>query len=152
MRVHLHQAAFSSALLQKIAPLDSAHAIVEYTIRTLSTRFAKIVETYQANGLTVENEVDIQRVFTCPLSLHRSLNSIAVCIQPDLLNDFTLDWTKIEGYRHWTNWDQFELGEADALAKKAYRSVGGYKGKTLPKLKPKHKQATDSLLKWVKGE
>jgi hypothetical protein len=150
MHVHLHQRALSPNLLQKIAPIDCAYSAVKYTIRALSDRFAKIAGTHHADALKVKNEIDVQRVFTCPLSLHRSLNSIAVCIQPDLLTNFTPDWTKVEAYRHWRNWDQFEMGEADAFAEKAYRSVGGYMSK-LPKLKPRKKLASDSLLKWAKG-
>jgi len=147
--VHVHQKAFSPNLLRKIAPLDAAYAVVEYANRALRPRFARIAEAHRARELSVENEIDLQRVFTCPLSLHRSLRNVAVCIAPDSMDDFTPDWTKVESFRHWKGWDRCKVGEADAVAEKAYRLVGGYPGKAPPKTKPK--EAPDSITKWLKN-
>jgi len=147
--VHVHHRAFSPKLLRKIAPLNAAYAVVEYANRTLKAKFSKIAKAHGAQELSVENEIDPQRVFTSPLSLHRSLSSVAVCIAPGLIDDFTPDWTKVEDFCHWKGWDRFEVGEADAIAEKAYRSVGGYPAKTLPK--PKPKEATDSITEWLKN-
>jgi len=146
--VHLHHRAFSPELLQSIAPLDAAYAVVEYVNKRLRSRFAEISKSRQARELNIENEIDLQRVFTCPLSLHRSLNRVAVCVPQDRIDRFIPDWTTVEGYRHWRGWDQYSIGEADALAEKAYKLAGPY-SKSLPK--PKLKQPhTDTIVKWLK--
>jgi hypothetical protein len=80
--------------------------------------------------LSVENEMDLQRVFTCPLSFHRSLNRVAVCFSASTINNFVPQWTDLKYYHHWKGWDQFEAGEADRLAEKAFRTVGAYPLKT----------------------
>jgi len=148
--VHVHDRAFSSNLLREISPLNVSYAVVEYINLALKPKFADVAVRHGAQKLTVENETDIQRVFTCPLSLHRSLNCVAVCISPAHIDEFTPDWTKINSFRHWTGWDEFEDGEGDALAEKAYRRVGGYKTKTVPK--PKPKETTNSIIKWISNE
>jgi len=68
--VHLHHQSLSSDLREKIAPLDAAYATVEYVNRKLAETFADITEEQNAPDLRVDNEIDLQRVFTCPLSLH----------------------------------------------------------------------------------
>jgi len=113
-------------LLRRINPLDAAYAIVEYVNGKLHSRYVEIAERYQAPKLKVENEMDLQRVFTSPLSLHRSLNLVAICFSLDMINHFTPEWASAERYRHWKGWDRFEPGEADELAEKAYRTVGAY--------------------------
>lgn len=80
--VHIHHKAFSPELLRKINPLDAAYAIVEYVNSKLHSRYLEIAKGYGARELKVENEMDIQRVFTCPLSLHRSRNLMAVVFHP----------------------------------------------------------------------
>ncbi len=147
--VHLHHRALSLELLQRIAPLDVAYAVVEYVNRRLRSRFAEISESLHARELNIENEIDLQRVFTCPLSLHRSLNSVAVCVSQDQIDEFTPDWTMVQDYRHWKGWDQYSTGEADSLAEKAYKLIGPYSVKSLPKPKQKQPQ-TDTIVKWLK--
>jgi len=150
--VHVHQRALSPTLLQKIAPLDAAYAIVEHINRALRAKLTRIAKKNNAAELNVENEIDLQRVFTCSLSLHRSMSSVAVCFPPAQVDDFTPGWTRTDSCRHWEDWDQFEIGEADALAEKAYRLVGRYPGRTLPKSKPEPKSKTSSLSKWLTSE
>ena len=150
LHVHVHQDAVSQAVLQRISPLDAAYAIVEHTNRSLRGLYAEIAEKHDAKELTVENEMDIQRVFTCPLSLHRNLNVVIVCFPPASIEDFNPDWTRPDSYRHWRNWDQSEPGEADSLAEKAYRTTGGYKIKTQHKQKPG--QPENLLTNWMKKE
>jgi len=148
--VHLHPRAFSSKLLQKIAPLDAAYAIVEYVNTKLSSKFAEIAKAFEARELNIENEMDLQRVFTCPLSLHRSLNKVAVCVSPDEIDKFIPEWTRVDGYRHWKGWDQHDVGEADALAEKAHKFAGSYTMKSLPNAKLERTQ-TNSIVKWLRG-
>jgi len=122
--IHIHHRAFSRELLRKINPLDAAYAIVEYVNSKLRSRYLEIAKKYRAQELKVENEMDLQRVFTCPLSLHRSRNLVAVCLSPDTVSDFVLEWVSPEQYRHWSEWNKFETGEVDQLAEKARKIVG----------------------------
>ena len=128
--VHVHERAFSEDLLKKVNPLDAAYGVVEYVNRKLSKKYVEIAERYQTRELNVENEMDLQRVFTCPLSFHRSLNRVAVCFSASTINNFVPQWTDLKYYHHWKGWDQFEAGEADRLAEKAFRTVGAYPLKT----------------------
>jgi len=151
--VHIHERAFSEDLSEKISPLDAAYAVVEYVNRKLGRKFVEIAERYEAQELSVENEMDLQRVFTCPLSLHRSLNRVAVCFSTSIVKDFVPQWTDIEHYHHWKGWDHFEAGEADKLAQKAYRTVGAYPLKTQTKTsEPKGETTEDLITKWLKKD
>lgn len=146
----MHHNAFSLNLLRKIPPLDVTYAVVEYVNRALKPKLAEVKVKHGAQELTVENETDVQRVFTCPLSLHRSLNCVAVCVSPAWVDDFTLDWTGVDDFRHWNDWNHFEEGEGDSLAEKAYRSVGGYEMRLPAKLKPR--EAVHPITKWFGPE
>ena len=147
--VHVHERAFSEDLLKKVNPLDAAYAVVEYVNRKLSRKYVEIAERYQARELSVENEMDFQRVFTCPLSLHRSLNRVVVCFSASTINDFVPQWTDLEHYHHWKGWDHFEAGEADRLAEKAFRTVGAYPLKTQTKTS---EPTGDFITKWLKKD
>ncbi|MDK2464912.1 MAG: hypothetical protein QI223_09110, partial [Candidatus Korarchaeota archaeon] len=70
--------------------------------------------------------MDMKRVFTVPLSLHRELDVVAVCFKPDEIYDFDLDWLRPDGFRHNPDWREHEAGEADELARRALGEVGGY--------------------------
>jgi len=151
VHVHIHEKAFSQDLLKKVNPLDAAHAVVEYANRKLGKKYAEIAQRYQAQELSVENEMDLQRVFTCPLSLHRSLNRVAVCFSASTINDFVPQWTELEHYHHWRGWDQFKPGEADKLAEKACRTIGTYALKARTKTsKPNNETPNDLITKWLK--
>lgn len=98
--VHVNEKALSEELTKRISPLDAAYAMVEYTNAKLQNTFYRIVEGEKAVKLKIENKMDPQRVFSCPLTLHRELAKVCVCIDPDSLDSFTPDWTRIEDYRH----------------------------------------------------
>lgn len=153
LHIHMHHKAFSDELLRKINPLDAAYAIVEYANKKLRSQYLELAKKYQAEKLNVENEMDLQRVFTCPMSLHRSLNVVAICFSPDMINDFSLDWTSIESYRHWNGWDRFEAGEADQLAEKALQTVGTYQLRKISKHAERERKITaKSITKWLRKE
>jgi len=153
VHVHIHERAFSEDLLKNVNPLDAAYAVVEYVNRKLGRKYVEIAHRYQAQELSGENEMDLQRVFTCPLSLHRSLNRVAVCFSTSAINDFVPQWTDLEHYRHWKGWDQFKAGEADRLAKKAHRTVGAYALKTQTKtLESKGDKTRDLITKWLERD
>jgi len=151
MHIHIHHKAFSEKLLKRIHPLDIAYSMVEYVNMKLHGEYREIAARYSANSLRVENKIDIQRVFTCPLSLHRKLNVVAVCIDPATLNDFSPSWVMPEDFRHWEGWNRYVEGEADSLATKAYEAVGGYPLKRLPRVKARKKMGLDELImKWIR--
>jgi len=121
--IHIHEEAFSDELLRRYHPLDLAYAIVEYVNSKTSQRLR---ETLLKGRITVENKVDPTRVFTCPLSLHRELNVVCICIKLDKLSDFTPEWIHPSSFQHDTSWREFVKGEADEIAEAAYKTVGGY--------------------------
>lgn len=118
MHIHINDNAFSSEIYEKIHPLDLAYSITEYVIRKIKNDLPV--------GVRVDNEIDPQRVFTAPLSLHRNLDRVAVVIERNSIDSFDLSWVSIDGYIHFSGWKNFEKGEADDLAKKAFSEVGGY--------------------------
>ncbi|MEM2136627.1 MAG: hypothetical protein QXI93_01580 [Candidatus Methanomethylicia archaeon] len=128
LHIHIHEKAVSKDVLSKIHPLDVAYSIVEYTIlkcwdkiRSLASNISNLDREFK-----VENKIDIQRVFTCPLSLHREHDIAAVCFKPDDIGNFDLSWTNPSSFKHDRNWRIFVEGEVDALALEAYGEVGGY--------------------------
>ncbi len=124
MHVHIHQASISPKFRRKIHPFDAAYAIVEYTNRTLESGFEEIRSRMNAKQLRVDNEMDQQRLFTAPLSLHRELDIVAVVINPDELESFDPSFADPMNFRHFYRWNNIRLGEADNLAKEAIESVG----------------------------
>ncbi len=123
--VRIHERAFSRNLLQRYNPLDAAYAIVAYVLK----RIAKNVEQLSRErgaSLKVENLMDIKRVFTAPLSLHRRLDLAAVCIKPSEIDDFNLSWASPESPRHNQAWRDFSEGEADNAAQIALTEIPGY--------------------------
>jgi len=118
MHVHINEKAFSDEVFKRINPLDLAYSVTEYII--------KKIRYDVPSGVRVDNEIDPQRVFTIPLSIHRSLNRVSVMISPDNLDSFDISWVNIDNYVHYKEWDKFEKGEADDLVEKAYKEIGGY--------------------------
>lgn len=116
--VHIHEQAISPEILEEAHPLDFAYAIVEYVNM-------KITEKHSVTDLRIENRMDAGRVFTCPLSLHRELNVVCICMKPNDLDSFSPEWIKPDEFKHNPNWRIFIKGEADELAMKAYKQVGG---------------------------
>ena len=146
--VHLHHKAFSPELLAKHGPLDVAYAVVEYVCLKLGPSITDISAEHGAWALKVENKMDPQRVFTCPLSLHRELDMVAICVAPDELEDFTPEWARPGRFRHWDGWDRFEQGEADELALRALELVGGYP-RPRRRRRRKTKRLTDMIRKYL---
>ena len=115
--VHVHPRAFSLDLLQKINPLDVAYSVTQYIACRIEPE----------DSVVVENKIDVQRVFTAPLSLHRSVDRVAICVPPDELESFHVEWASPGGYKHFPHaWRRYEEGEGDELAERAYATVGPY--------------------------
>jgi len=136
--VHVHEKAFSKNLLSKHNPLDVAYSMVEYVCRLIKQDLAKVSDRLGERDLApkVENKVDLKRVFTAPLSLHRELDLCAVCLKPDQLGDFEIDWAEPQVLKHNEAWREYAEGEGDRLAEKALKEVGTYFTTVQPRSKP----------------
>ncbi len=128
VHVQLHERAFSKNILSKYHPLDIAYSIVEYIIKKSMNKILEIAKESESaeRPLKVENEIDLKRVFTAPLSLHKTLDYAVVCFKPEELEDFTPEWAKPEVLKHNPDWRRYIEGEADELAVKAMTEIGGY--------------------------
>ncbi|MEM1552793.1 MAG: hypothetical protein QXO49_05935 [Candidatus Bathyarchaeia archaeon] len=144
--IHIHEDAISEAVLNKAHPLDFAYAIVEY-INTKA--MPKIIESLRVENVKVENRMDAGRVFTCPLSLHRQLDVVCVCLKPDEVDSFSPEWIQPSSFRHNLEWRNFQKGEADTLALKAYEAVGGYPMLTGKRRKAKSRRLDQQINEWL---
>jgi len=155
IHVHLHEMAFSSELLRKYHPLDIAYAVVEFIRGKAMSRIYEILDNIESSSLKVENKIDITRVFTAPLSIHRKYNVVTVALKYPDLDRFNLEWIKIDKFKHNRDWRRHEVGEADSLALEALDRVGGYpypvKGRKRRE-KPVDKMIWDWLEKYDDGE
>jgi len=126
IHVHLNERAVSEEVWRK-GPLRVSFSIVEYVLRNVREKLSRVCEKSRASErkLKVENIMDIQRVFTAPLSLHRELDIVAVTINPNEIDRFDLSWTKLDDFKYWKDWSRCEEGEADELALKALETVRG---------------------------
>lgn len=124
--VHVHERCFSSDVLSKHNPLDVAYSLVDYVLERCKD---KILDVASRSGvLKVENEIDLKRVFTAPLSLHRRRDLCCVCLKPEALDSFEVGWASPEGFKHDERWREYVEGEGDEAALKAIEAVGGYRG------------------------
>ncbi|RLG48124.1 MAG: hypothetical protein DRN90_03930, partial [Thermoproteota archaeon] len=126
--VHIHEKAFSPELLKEHNPLDISYSIVEYVLRRTQDKIKELAKSSEGakRPLAVENDMDLKRVFTVPLSLYRSLDLAAICFKPDEMDDFSVSWLDPHELRHNIRWKEYEIGEADDIAKRALAEIGGY--------------------------
>ncbi|MDW8033424.1 MAG: hypothetical protein RMI79_00505 [Nitrososphaerota archaeon] len=137
--VHINPFCFSTDIRKKIEPIDIAYAITNFIANRI-----KLTE-----GLVVESRIDIQRIFTSPLSLHRILDRVAICLPPEKLEEFDISWTDPKSYVHFPDsWKRFSEGEGDDLAERAFISIGPYiVGK---RWRRKHKPLDTEILETIK--
>lgn len=112
---------------------------------------AEMVEELTSWGVRVENKMDLGRVFTCPLSLHRTLDVVCVCMKPQELEEFSPEWIRPEKFRHNYDWRDFKKGEADELALKSLEYIGGYPLIRRRKTR-KTKKIDQQIMEWLKKE
>lgn len=124
LHVRVHEGAFSGEIKARRNPLDLSYALVEHVLRLCRPQLASLLAAHPS--LRVENLMDVKRVFTAPLSLHRQLDRAAVCLRPERLDDFELSWTNPASPRHDPSWREALAGEADRAADEALRHVTGY--------------------------
>lgn len=115
------------ALSRELRDLDHAWALAEYLRIKVEPRVAEIRRRLDAAGMgvRVENQLKPRSLFTVPLSLHRVIDRVAICLKPEDLDDFDLSWTEPFSFKHHA-WEVYEVGEADGASKKALELVGGY--------------------------
>jgi len=146
--VHLHEEAISRRLREKVHPIDLAYAVVEYVNAKLARRFFEIAEKSPYSP-RVENNIDPQRLYTCPLSLHKTLDRVCVCIRKEELDSFDPSWTDVNGYKHFRGWNSYAPGEADSLALKAFQAMGPCPSR-LKFRRRKHPPLDVQIMKWLK--
>lgn len=128
LHVQVNENAFSEELLREYHPLDIAYSTVEYVLKRVWDKISVLSKEAATleRPFKVENKIDIQRVFTTPLSLHRELDLVAVCFKPNSINNFDLEWCNPRSPKHDSSWKNYVYGEGDPIAKKAIEEVGGY--------------------------
>jgi hypothetical protein len=146
--IHIHEMALSDEALKKANPLDLAYATVEYVKIRLEAEMAEELTSW---GIRVENKMDPGRVFTCPLSLHRTLDVVCVCMKPWELWEFSPEWIRPGNFRHNEDWRGFKRGEADQLAIKSLEQIGGYPLTRTRKTR-KTKKLDQQIMEWLKKE
>jgi len=155
IHIHIHEGAFSKRILEKYNPLDVSFSIVEYILKKTKSQLIELAEKTPRKGgrpLRVENKMDIKRVFTAPLSLHRQLDLCCVCFKPDAICDFSPEWAEIKRFHHDPSWRNYEDGEADDLAERALAEIGGYDGWTeAPKRKHTYISAAKKVVEATAG-
>jgi len=115
---------FSRDIYGEHHPVKVAYAVSEYTIRSAKTAVEKIIQE-SGNAVKVENIIAPKRVFTAPLSLHRSLDYVAVAFKPEATGEFTLDWCDPQKPRHDPSaWRRFKQSELDDYAREALKKLG----------------------------
>lgn len=148
--VHINPYAISEEVRLKHNPLSLAWAVVEYVREKVISKVVEITAKFKAENLRVDNEMDPQRLFVSPLSIHKEEVKVSVCINPNRLNCFNPETdANLDGFKHFENWKTYVEGEADELALKAYEYFGGFL--TSPKTrKRKHPPLDKQILKWLK--
>lgn len=121
--VRVSEKAFSKEIFDKVHPLVAAYAIVEYVISKVKEKVEDAVKSV-GGAVKVENLIDSKRVFTAPLSIHRTLDRVAVCFTPGELDEFDISWASVENFKHSSAWRKYEKGELDDLVKKALKELG----------------------------
>ncbi len=124
VHIHLNEKAISESYWRP-NPVKTAHTIVEYILKQVRSKLSEIAaksKSYEKK-LKIENIIDVQRVFTSPLSIHRELDIVAITIDPDEIENFSLEWTELDRFRYWREWDQYIEGELDGLVEKAMKEV-----------------------------
>ncbi len=114
------------SLSRKIRNLDYAWALSECIRLRVGAKVAEIRAKYEALSLRVENQLKPRSLFTVPLSLHRKIDRVAICMKPDQLDEFDISWSQPGSFIHNTEWDRYDVGEADQAVKDSLRIVGGY--------------------------
>ncbi len=149
--IHIHPYAISEELRSKYNPLSLAWSIVEYVKEKLAEKIAEITLKFKAESLRVDNEIDIQRLFVAPLSIHRKVDKVSVCLNPNELESFNpYEDANVNQFKHFENWKNYIVGEADELALKAYNYIGEYPYFKTKNKRRKHPPLDKQILKLIR--
>lgn len=115
----IHVRINENAIPEKMDPIVSASAIVKYIIKKAKNELESIAK--ESGGvLKVENLIDSKRIFTAPLSFHKSVDLITVCFLPSDLHNFTPEWANPKNFKHREGlYNAYEKDEAEDLVIKA---------------------------------
>lgn len=123
--VRINEKAFSNEILSKYSPLIVAYSVVEYVLKEIKEKLEPLA---RKSGVKVENLIDIKRVFTLPLSLHRRRDIVAVCFKPSVITSFEPSWVDPKSFKHDPSaWRSFKQGEGDTLALEALKRINALK-------------------------
>lgn len=119
IHIHINENSISQEILKNHCAIDVAFAIVDFLINECKYEIEREAEKAKnkEREIKVENKIDIQRVFTVPLSFHRFLNFVCVCFKPNEISNFDLEWAQPEKFKHNFNWKEYVESEADQIAK-----------------------------------
>ncbi len=151
MHVNLNEGSISSQVISKYGALDSAWALVEYVRGKILGWLHEIRIKHEAPELRVDNELKPKCLLSVPLSLHRKVDSVIICLSPDELCEFDPCWSNPNSFRHNKGWKKFTPGEADSLIKKAIEIYGGYPY-TRRRYRRREPRVEDMIRKWIERE
>jgi len=129
LHIRIHEKAIPSEALFDRNPVDVAYAIVEYVIEQNKERLKEVV-IKSNSAVKIENLVDIKRVFTVPLSLHRKHDLVAVVLNTRDIDSFDLSWAQIENFKSSDAWRMYSIGEAENLVVEALKFLDKTKTRT----------------------
>jgi len=119
----IHVRINENAIPSNLDQFYAAKAVVNYILKKTKDEIIKLAE--KSRGiLKVENLIDEKRVFTSPLSLHRTKDAVAVCFLPKDLDNFKIEWTNPSNFKHDSSWKNYVLNEAEQLCKLAIKELG----------------------------
>ncbi|MEM2442881.1 MAG: hypothetical protein QXL20_02650 [Candidatus Bathyarchaeia archaeon] len=125
--VHVHEKCFSNQILLEYNPLDIAYSLVDLVLERCREKILDVASKFKS--IKVENEIDMERVFTAPLSLHRRRNLCCICFKPSELDKFEIEWASPKNFKHDSGWKNYVEGEGDQAAIEAIKAIGGYRGR-----------------------
>ncbi len=149
MHVRVHEGAVSADVRRRVGALDAAWALVEDVRLRVEGRVAELRSEFEAPKLRVENEVRPRGLFSVPLSLHRSVNAVVVCLSPDDLDDFDPSWSDPQNFRSADSWRTFEPGEADQAVLRAIEVHGGYPSPRTRARRRKEPPVDEMIRRWL---
>lgn len=118
----IHLRINENSLPKNIDPFICSKAIVNYILKITKNRILELIS--KSNGsLKVENLIDEKRLFTVPLSFHRTLNLVTVCFPPDDIDNFNIEWANPNNYKHKAVWNKYKENEAEYLCKIALKEA-----------------------------
>lgn len=119
----IHVRINENAIPEKMDPVVSASAIVKYIIKRVKSELENIAK--ESGGvLKVEDLIDSKRIFTVPLSFHKSIDLVTVCFSPSDLHNFIPEWANPKNFKHKEGlYNIYEKDEAEDLVIKAISEI-----------------------------